>query len=751
LISEISGIHLSLPANESSSLIDVGSLKNQGSLSETDVEIPDTLNKLSKKDAISRRSNPTRSRFSVQGVTSFAFLQSKWLDDEPVPVISVPFIDPSFIARLCKDELRSHPYVKDLVLSVNRLPSYPSMNCVLPFKLSECLFMSEDCTKYLEKKSSHDFESHPLKSSVALIHESPVIISSVALVLPEPHLSFERVKVDSSGKQSSYVATKAVFFNTFAKQNSTTKTALENLIAEGEERIIEIVFENRFLVSLSIQNCNLMFDCNGKYRIESIPQSFVLPPRSMHFVVKFPFSLLPSHAGEVPSASNQAGNESVTLSGLTLSYLQKSRIIQFASKAVSETRSRSLQVADPVSIYRRSAHNYKPKDKAVMNMLVETLPPQPCITLRMTSYVGNEIPNGFLIPVEMSDGEIYTVPDIQIINGPGCGKIGRLQIYTLSSSDVPDQYLYDSCSEETSSSSNGDSIIQETGKNLRRVLTSHMDEISKAQSVQLEIVNSCISLDSLNNGDDISTISCIIRVTSVGALGQYDGAIVKIRFRYKGTSHINGLEYWRKKDISFRTIKAKGPRISAVTLRPDLSWTGSYCWLGSMKKKQSDATVYHIANDGVIAVIEVVNESSSDIILTNRSGEIRSLQGGTLPPVRMSSDAIVQLPIILPRSSYSDKDKYLSLTMAQISQMTLFDWSSESVQNKNVPVKQVTRDRRGVLQLSEAVLRAIVEQRQLIGNPPVEMMVSVDHQDLLHPGDTIHVNVRVKVSGKAIF
>jgi hypothetical protein len=352
------------------------------------------------------------------------------------------------------------------------------------------------------------------------------------------------------------------------------------------------------------------------------------------------------------------------------------------------------------------------------------------------------------MPVELSESEIYTTPEIQFINGPGSASIYRLQILTLTSSGVPIQTLYDSSNEI---SSHGDSTDKK--KQLRRGSTSLMDELNKTHSIQLEASNTSISLDSLNNEDAASTISCIIRATSPGAVTQADGSIIKLRFRYRGQYTRNGLEYWRRKDISFRIVKTKGPRISSITLRPDLSWSGSYGWLGASKRtptSQSDAIDYQVANEGIVSVIEVVNESSSDIVLTNHSEKVRNLQGGPLSPVRMASGAIVQIPIILPRKSQTQGDDHLSSTVAELSRLTLFDWVSDVAQNMNLLIKPVTCDRRGVLRISRSVLEAIGEQRTLIGIPPVEIIVNMDYQEIFHPGDAIKVNVKVKVSGKVI-
>eukprot|EP00957_Ditylum_brightwellii_P125586 9572647-Ditylum_brightwellii.AAC.1 len=55
-----------------------------------------------------------------------------------------------------------------------------------------------------------------------------------------------------------------------------------------------------------------------------------------------------------------------------------------------------------------------------------------------------------------------------------------------------------------------------------------------------------------------------------------NGGNVRIRFRYRGPSPNPATEIWRKREVGLRIVRVKGPRISSLTFRSDLSWGSAY-------------------------------------------------------------------------------------------------------------------------------------------------------------------------------
>jgi hypothetical protein len=307
--------------------------------------------------------------------------------------------------------------------------------------------------------------------------------------------------------------------------------------------------------------------------------------------------------------------------------------------------------------------------------------------------------------------------------------------------------LYDTSSDKTHQGE------VDTKQHIRRSSTSRLDDTVKAQSVQIEIVKNNISLDSLNRYDTESTISFAIRGSSPGSLVVADGSTFKLRFRYRGPSAGNGLEYWRKKDIQFRIVKVKGPRISSITLHPEMSWSDSYSWLGAIKTPSNNAEEinYHVANEGIFAVIEIVNESSFDIVIKNQSGKICNLKGEALTPMSMTSGAIIQIPIILPKIRHSTQDDYLSTIVMELSKVTLFEWVSRDLNGPEPFIKPMMVERRGLLQTTHDALEVIGAKRKLVSFPPVELAVTcLNRSECLHTGDSVNISVYVKVSGKRV-
>jgi len=61
---------------------------------------------------------------------------------------------------------------------------------------------------------------------------------------------------------------------------------------------------------------------------------------------------------------------------------------------------------------------------------------------------------------------------------------------------------------------------------------------------------------------------------------------VRIRFKYRGPSPNPATEIWRKREVNLRIVRVKGPRISSLSFRSDLSWGSAFTELSRALSQQ---------------------------------------------------------------------------------------------------------------------------------------------------------------------
>ena len=110
----------------------------------------------------------------------------------------------------------------------------------------------------------------------------------------ESHLLLDRTK--SAGFATIGDESMKTFFNPYngrAKDESLGKKLI-TVVAEGEERTIQIEFGNRLSIAVEVPSCQLEFDKSRTIQIEAPPLSFTVPPNRDRFVVHFPFIVVDS-------------------------------------------------------------------------------------------------------------------------------------------------------------------------------------------------------------------------------------------------------------------------------------------------------------------------------------------------------------------------------------------------------------------------------------------------------------------------
>jgi hypothetical protein len=187
--------------------------------------------------------------FSQAPPSALSLSQSKWLEDDPIPHVQLPFVDAAS-SKPKSDVVVVDRAFADRVETLSSLVN--TMKCVrtlMPFTL--CSKMQQLCIVHLQElrqqmaASSGDDEGiFSLYGQDHCLLPPPLIVTSAKIVKAESHLVLERTKaLGYSAKFATH--SMSTFFNPYAKNKSDKdKNKVQTtLIAEGEERAIMIEFK----------------------------------------------------------------------------------------------------------------------------------------------------------------------------------------------------------------------------------------------------------------------------------------------------------------------------------------------------------------------------------------------------------------------------------------------------------------------------------------------------------------------------
>ena len=283
-----------------------------------------------------------------------------------------------------------------------------------------------------------------------------------------------------------------------------------------------------------------------------------------------------------------------------------------------------------------------------------------------------------------------------------------------------------------------------------------------------------------------------------------NGGKVRIRFRYRGPSCEPGIEIWRKREIALRIVRMKGPRISSLTYRPDLSWGSAYsdlCRSLAFQKMQMEevpnwessrmakvetvddkegrpleelaflsndegigerSALFNIglgegifvSRDDTVVLMAVANETDSTIILSNRSGVVGGFASSPMPTVRVTSGVSVKIPVVIPRIDYMDETGETVDIASELIARTALQWESHNRSSKDPGSK---RWRQGRVRIPSRCLREIIENHSTfysrICKAPIqiEMAVgdsSVDSTITISTGTTLNLKAMARFQGE---
>jgi hypothetical protein len=500
--------------------------------------------------------------------------------------------------------------------------------------------------------------------------------------------------------------------------------------------------------------------------------------------------------------------------GLRVTCLNRTFSIPLGKSEEGEVKNTEMgnnipQLPPSASVYQRSKHTQPKKDEQQLVVRLEYVPAQPNLLI---SFAASQSPmeEDTSVPVHLSDGEIFTIPPFRLENDfgrSGMGEIERLQVLAVGLPGIPDETLFDTDALAAALEEEED-VLTESDSEAEEEDFEEMMECDGLPPLRMKVIAEGLNLKSINDKSKNKGEGSIVKFQMAATHDMGDqlsnGGNVRIRFRYRGPSPNPATEIWRKREVSLRIIRVKGPRISSLTFRSDLSWGSSYTelcnslvkqrrrldavpkWESSNRKHQAltrarsssseilsvdsgdevehsilnrvgmDQGV-HICSDEVVLLMAVANETSSTIILSNRKGLVGGFEGSPMPTVRISSGVSVKIPVVIPRIDRLDESGKVTDLAAELVSRTALQWESEAVEGEDGTEKI---KRTGRVRIPSRCLREIIDEHKSFASrickPPVSLNVSVGGEPKLSEislplGSALQVDASVAMQGKLLF
>jgi hypothetical protein len=538
--------------------------------------------------------------------------------------------------------------------------------------------------------------SFPTDIATFKSHALPIDVTSIMMVESEAQSKLERVKIKNKDENTGAMAT---FFNPYANKKDQDESTI---VPEEEERYIMVKFANHLSIPLEIPRCQLEFNINASQtdRIKAPAISFVIPGQTKNFAVQFPFIVLKQEATTIEI---DATAESIfEIKGLHLTCLARSFFIPLKNSsddsAVVKSNDYPLNIPDAASLYpRRKYTNAKVEiGNRIRSPKIEVIPAQPNLQVLFASSP-TPLGEDTVIPVPIADGEVFLLPKLFLSNDSGINGIGKIEKLRITATGLPglgEIVLFDISGPMTE----GDDVENKRPK-----------KEAGAVPLSLSVDHQGLDIQTLNDPKQCKASSLSLVLTATPDMGAViRGCSVKVTFRYRGKTASPTLEVWRKREIEIGIMRIKGPRISSLTFRPDLSWKSGYSELCSTLSRQENHARYrpsrirhdfdllrtgstddenfvasrlgsdpgvHVCGDQVVALLSVVNDSTVPITLSSPNGPVGGFEGHELTSVKVMPGVSAKIPMILPRIDRAPGIAQELLTMTRLT------WKSELVDN----------------------------------------------------------------------
>jgi len=540
--------------------------------------------------------------------------------------------------------------------------------------------------------------------------------------------------------------------------------------------------------------------------IEAPPLSFTVPPKHKGFAVHFPFIVISTDqkasADGTPhrnllnnlSKSPASSSRNFGVIGLRIACFNRNISIPFdknppdGDKNTTDNKFEQMQVPYAASVYQQS----HPKNvSSELFVRLETVPPQPNLLVSF-SISPTPLEDATMVPVHLSDGEIYTIPPFRLENdfGPsGLGKMERLQIVGVGLPGLQDEILFDTDELAKALEEEEDSFSEHSTNAFEELMES--DDLPP---LKMKCLAEGLSLKSINDKNKFfgegSRVTFQIAATHDMGNQLVNGGNVRIRFRYRGPSPCPGIEIWRKREITLHIIRVKGPRLSSLTLRSDLSWGSAYTDLcRSLIHQESQLEEYgnfesnidlktssvmlnneaidqpvnsvlhrvgmdqgvFVSSNDIILLMAVANETNSTMILSNSIGMVGGFESSPMPTVRVTSGVSVKIPVVIPRIDCVDENGELVDIASELIARTALQWETEVGEAEDSFNKRV---RQGRVRIPSKCLREIIEEQKSFATrvckPPVVIKVFVGDREkiegiTINPGCPLDTVVEAKI------
>lgn len=203
----------------------------------------------------------------------------------------------------------------------------------------------------------------------------------------------------------------------------------------------------------------------------------------------------------------------------------------------------------------------------------------------------------------------------------------------------------------------------------------------------------------------------------------------------------------------------KGPRISSLTFRSDLSWGSAYSDLCHSLASQRDkhgkipgfettmpeilvdkgenssletnantlnditnvlgkdkllgslgnANGVFISKDEIVVLMAVANETSSTIVLSNRAGIVGGFESSPMHTVKVSSGVSVKIPVVIPRIGRLDEKGEAIDIANELIAHTALHWQSEVTSDEKDSLQKKAR-RQGRCRIPKCCLREMIQE-----------------------------------------
>jgi hypothetical protein len=674
--------------------------------------------------------------------TSILTVQSKWVDDEAIKSVDVPLAEPSEIAS-----------------------SVLALGCVWSqVDYSGCSLAQKSCMERI-LTLRRALPASSTKSSTSLIKDSggsilPLYVSSAMAIQVDSTLELEFVKLSKSPVKAKEGAM-ATFYNPYENKGKADKVEATR-VAEEEERAMLIQFGNRLSLPLEVRRCQLEFENNEAGRVKATALAFTIPPKATGFVVHFPFTVLSELSTDAPSESK--AKDSFEVKGMTLTCLGRSIYLPI-STAASNIDTGSGSMPKPASTYPYASAKKVPEDAQDDKPRIEASPCQPSLQV-FNAASGAPVAADSAITINLSDGEIFTVPSWRLENysGPSTrGNIERLLISVNGLSGSSDQVLYDSDSGAAVGADDSDE-------------TFFQEPVSgeKTQPIKLRTLVSSLELGSKTGVAQRGTVRLQVAAAHNMSSQIPKGSTVRIRFRYRGLSNAVN-EVWRTREIVIHIVPINGPCITSLVFRPDLARNSAYTKLrksiivkstnkhegadeqaDNISKDESflcsrvglDAGTYVCSND-VIFLLTMTNTTSSDITLSSPTGTVGGFEDNRLPTILVHAGVSAKIPVVIPRIPRVNESGTTVDLVSELVAKTKLVWETKRRHSGGDVVAK------GHIHIPPACLKDIMYRQpsfvSQICEPPLRIKLTADGKNpdslfLLSLGTPLEVSVQVEVA-----